>query len=91
MAAFHHDHAPIPLRKLKCSDGRRLSYLDMLDWVALATIFGLPATAIPAGLTELGLPVGVQIVGPHGRDSFTLSVAEIVDQQMGGFRAPRSL
>jgi len=88
VTAFPHDHTPAALRKLKCSDGRALSYLEMLDWVAFATVFGLPATAVPVGLTAEGLPVGVQIIGPRGRDWLTLSVAEAIEAKFGGFRAP---
>jgi amidase len=88
VVAFPHNHAPVLLRKLKCSDGHSIKYLEMLDWVGFATMFGLPATAVPAGLTDRGLPVGVQIIGPHGRDSLTLSLAQIIDEQIGGFRPP---
>ena len=91
VTAFFHDHTPAPLRRLKCSDGRVLSYLEMLDWVAFATVFGLPATAVPIGLIAHGLPVGVQIIGPRGRDSLTLSVAEAIEAKFGGFHAPPSI
>jgi amidase len=86
--AFAHDHGPFLLRKLQGSDGRRFSYLALLNWIALATTFGLPATAIPVGLSRQGLPVGVQIIGPHGRDCRTLAVARAIEDQLGGFREP---
>ena len=60
----------------------------MLKWIALATVCGLPATAIPSGLNALGLPVGVQIIGPRGGDALTLAVAQAIDEQFGGFSAP---
>ena len=31
VTAFPHHHTPVPVRKLKCSDGRALSYLEMLN------------------------------------------------------------
>jgi amidase len=86
--AFPHDHRPFPLRKLRCSDGRRIAYLEILDWVALATVCGLPATAVPAGMTDRRLPVGVQIIGPRYGDSRTLAVAQAIDENIGGFRTP---
>ena len=86
--AFPHDHRPFPLRKLRCSDGRRIPYLEILNWVALATVCGLPATAVPAGLTDQRLPVGIQIIGLRGGDSRVLAVAQAIDEQIGGFRAP---
>ncbi len=91
VAAFPHDHRPVVLRTLKCSDGRAFSYLEMLDWVAFATLFSLPATAVPIGLSKAGLPVGVQIIGPRGRDSLTLSVAEAIEEKFGGFLGPPGL
>jgi amidase len=52
VAAFPHDHRAIQLRKPKCSDGRSISYLEMINWVALATLLGLPATVVPAGIFQ---------------------------------------
>lgn len=86
--AFPHDHRPFPLRKLECSDGRRIAYLEILNWVALASVCGLPATAVPAGLTSRKLPVGVQIIAPRGGDVRTLAVAQSIEKQIGGFHAP---
>jgi amidase len=87
-AAFPHDQRPIRRRTLKCSDGHEIAYIEMLTWIALATVCGLPATAIPAGLNAQGLPVGVQVIGPRGGDVLTLAVAQAIDEQFGGFRAP---
>ncbi|WP_319797792.1 amidase family protein [Nitrobacter sp.] len=86
--AFVHDHRPILTRKLKCSDGRSISYLELMNWVALPTVLGLPATAIPLGLTQAGLPVGAQIIGPSGSDFLTLAVAKAIEQEIGGFSPP---
>jgi amidase len=87
-AAFPHDQRTIRRRTLKCSDGHEIAYIEMLKWIALATVCGLPATAIPAGLNAQGLPVGIQIVGPRSGDVLTLAVAQAIDEQIGGFRAP---
>ena len=86
--AFPHDHRPITRRRLAFSDGRKIPYDAMLHWPALATVCGLPATAMPAGLTKGGLPVGVQIIGPRGGDSRTIAVAEAIEARLGGFRPP---
>jgi amidase len=88
VTAFAHDHSPFAKRKLVCSDGQKIPYDSMLSWIALATACGLPATAIPVGLGQQGLPVGVQIIGPRGGDSKTLAVAKAIEEQFGGFRGP---
>jgi len=88
VAAFHHDHRWINFRKLSLGDGRSVEYTKMLDWIALATIGALPATALPIGLTRSGLPVGAQIIGPYGGDAITLAIAEAAEHETGGFRPP---
>ena len=48
------------------------------DWCALAlpaNIAGLPACAVPTGLSPDGLPVGMQVIGPRWSDARVLSVA----------------
>jgi amidase len=89
--AFEHDQRPRPARTLKLSTGRRIDYLQMMAWPALATVWGLPATAIPAGLTDDGLPVGVQLIGPRDGDAVTLGVARAIEERLGPFPAPPPL
>lgn len=85
---FKHDHRPLLKRSVRLSDGRDVSYLKMMDWAALASTCGLPATTIPIGLTDDGLPVGVQIIGPHSADARTLALAGLVEQALGGYQRP---
>ena len=86
--AFPHDKRPFDKRKLKTSDGQAMPYNSMLSWIGLATALGLPATAIPAGRTPGGLPVGVQLIGSQGADSRTLAVAQAIDENIRGFEPP---
>jgi amidase len=88
VTAFPHDHQPMGERKLSYSNGQTFAYTSILDWIALATACGLPATAIPAGVAADGLPVGVQIIGPRGGDARTLAVAQAIEHALGGFVAP---
>ncbi|HEY2708976.1 MAG TPA: amidase family protein [Caulobacteraceae bacterium] len=88
VAAFPHDQRAFTRRTLTLSDGTKHPYLAMLRWIALATACGLPATAIPAGQTAAGLPVGAQLIGPRGADSRTLAIAEAIEDRLGGFVPP---
>ena len=38
-------------------------------------VFGLPAITVPCGFTKAGLPIGLQIVGPHFQEARVLAVA----------------
>jgi len=40
-----------------------------------ASLAGLPAVSVPAGNTESGLPVGVQLIGPRKSDATLLALA----------------
>ncbi len=51
------------------------SYLDWMRSAFYITVTGCPAISVPAGLTPSGLPVGVQLVAPHGADRRLLEVA----------------
>jgi len=45
-----------------------------------ANVWGLPAISIPCGFTEAGLPIGLQIIGPHWGDARVLQVAHAYEQ-----------
>ncbi|GGT53894.1 amidase [Streptomyces atratus] len=87
--AFPHDHNPNPLERRIDIDGVEYPYFDQLVWAGLATMPGLPATAIPAGRSPEGLPVGVQLIGPMFEDRTPLRLAELLEQKIGGFQAPK--
>ncbi|MFD8515273.1 amidase [Streptomyces antimycoticus] len=87
--AFPHDHDPNPLERRIDIDGVEYPYFDQLVWAGLATMPGLPATAIPAGRTSAGLPVGVQLIGPMFEDRTPLRLAELLERKIGGFQAPK--
>ncbi|MEV4799524.1 amidase [Nonomuraea sp. NPDC049421] len=86
--AFPHDHSPDPMRRRIDIDGAAYPYFDQLVWAGLATMPGLPATAVPAGGSSEGLPVGVQLIGPMFEDRTPLRLAELLEQELGGFRPP---
>jgi amidase len=87
--AFPHDHSePMHKRRLETLEGPR-SYLDILFWISFATLTGLPATTAPIGLTNDGLPVGLQIIGPYLEDATSIDLAGILTEIIGGFQPPK--
>ncbi|CAN7560019.1 amidase family protein [Variovorax sp. LjRoot290] len=85
--AFAHDHGEMEKRRIVV-DGQAIPYGAQSVWASVATLTGLPATAMPIGLAEDGLPVGMQIVGPYLEDRTTLAFAELVEREFGGFVVP---
>lgn len=56
-------------------------------WLACAyavTIVGHPAISLPVGLDHLGMPFGLQIVGPRGGDAKVLAVAAALEAALAG-------
>ena len=49
---------------------------------------GFPALVMPMGMTDEGLPVGVQIVGRPWEEETILSVGELLENVRGEFRGP---
>lgn len=68
--------------------GRPTSPADPTFWGAFTTVAYLPSTVAPAGVTKSGLPVGVQIVGPHYGDLTCIEVARQLERDFHGFTAP---
>jgi len=56
------------------------TYLDWMRAAYLITVTGCPAISVPAGRTPDGLPVGIQIVAPHGADRRLLEVAAAFEE-----------
>ncbi len=56
-----------------------------------ASIFnlaGVPVTEVPLGLSEAGLPVGVQVAAAHGADHLSISIGIELEAVFGGWVPP---
>ena len=69
------------------------SFANYLDWIApayLITLVSLPAATAPAGLSQDGLPIGMQIVAPRFEEPLILRVARIIHHASNVGRPPNS-
>jgi amidase len=85
--AFPHDHGPQQQRRIQIDD-KDYAYEDQVVWPGVATLPGLPATAVPIERTDKGLPVGVQVIGPYLEDRTPLAFAKLIEREFGGFVPP---
>ena len=86
-AVPHDQSEPSTARTIQIN-GETRQYWDQVNWIGLASAVGLPAGAVPLGLTESGLPAGAQIVGPYLEDRTVIDVGRKVTEVTGGFQAP---
>ena len=63
------------------------TYIDWMKSCYFITVTGLPAISVPAGFTEDGLPVGVQIVGRHHDEFGVLQLAHAFEQATGFWKS----
>ncbi len=86
--AFAHDHSDINQRTIDV-DGARVPYKSQPIWMSVASLAGLPATAIPAGRGSVtGLPIGIQAIAPHLEDRTGIAFAQLFEREFGGYVAP---
>jgi amidase len=85
--AFAHDQGKISERKL-IVDGKEQPYFQQIFWSGLATNAHLPSTVFPTGLSNEGLPIGLQAVGGHYQDKKTIEFSRLLAKEIGGFIPP---
>ncbi|PCC68687.1 amidase [Nannocystis exedens] len=81
VAAFPHDDRPDWATRRLVIDGVEAPYGPQMAWPGVATFPGLPATAVPLGLTREGLPTGVQVIGDRFADLTTIGFATLLEQE----------
>ena len=56
------------------------TYHRWMEVTAPATLAGLPALALPAGLGPSGLPIGLQLIGPPRSEALLLRIARALEK-----------
>ena len=84
---FPHDQAPREERHYRIN-GEDRPLGEYIMWPGLIGLAYLPSTSTPLGPAENGLPVGVQVVGPHLSDRRTIHFAGLMREVIGGYERP---
>ena len=71
-------------------NGAQQPYSDNVVWAGLASLCGLPATAVPLGKHSSGLPIGMQIIGPAYGDKTTMATARMLEEAGFAFVRPEA-
>ncbi len=69
-------------------DGKAVEYLDAWSYTEWFNLLGNPGAVIPVSQTSEGLPVGVQIVGRLWEEEQVLSVAFVLERELGPGKRP---
>nr|MBA3279489.1 amidase [Geodermatophilaceae bacterium] len=84
--------SPFPIEQEYPTEIAGVEQPDYLSWMRSAYLIsatGSPALSVPAGFTAGGLPVGLQIVGPHHADLLVLQLGHAFERATGhGRRRP---
>lgn len=78
--------APNPVEERYVSEIEGTELETYLDWLVLGyaiTVTGCPAISVPCGMTDEGLPVGLQIVASPHREHDLLQMAAWCEQVLG--------
>jgi aspartyl-tRNA(Asn)/glutamyl-tRNA(Gln) amidotransferase subunit A len=70
--------------------GAKLPWITWTPYTYPFNITGQPAITVPCGFDLAGMPVGLQVVGPWGRDDRVLAFAELCESALGGLVTART-
>ncbi|MDG0999159.1 MAG: amidase [Pseudomonadales bacterium] len=85
--AFPQDEGEYLERKI-IVDNVEQDYFQQVFWSGLVTVAHLPSTVFPTGLSQAGLPIGLQAVGAEFNDYITIDFTRLMAQEIGGFIPP---
>lgn len=69
-------------------DGKTVSFRIQMAYSGLSILSGVPATSLPIGMSQDGLPISIQAVGPYLEDRTPIRFAGLVGAEIGGYQRP---
>jgi Asp-tRNA(Asn)/Glu-tRNA(Gln) amidotransferase A subunit family amidase len=60
-------------------DGQNVTYLDAWSYTEWFNLLGMPGVVVPAGQSDDGLPIGVQVVAKPWEEELALEVASVIE------------
>jgi amidase len=78
--------APFPIERRWVSEIDGVHFESYVEWLRITsalTLTGCPVIALPCGFTAAGLPVGLQMVAPHGGEAALLRAASAAEAVLG--------
>lgn len=87
-AAVAHDQKGDRHERAIRVNGKDVSAIDQLFWAGYPALAYLPSTTAPVGLTDDGLPTGVQIIARQYGDFTAIRIAQLLERKGIGFSAP---
>jgi amidase len=88
--AFPHNHQGERWERMVTVNGKPQPSTTQMFWAGYSGMVYLPSTVAPIGLSQRGLPIGVQIIGPQYGDLTCIAFAQLMEKRFGGFVPPPS-
>ena len=88
--AFPHNHEGERWERMLTVNGKPQPSTTQMFWAGYSGMAYLPSTVAPIGLSEHGLPIGIQIIGPQYGDLTCIAFAQLLEKHYGGFIPPPS-
>jgi Asp-tRNA(Asn)/Glu-tRNA(Gln) amidotransferase A subunit family amidase len=68
--------------------GAKENYRDTMRYSQWLNLAGFPGVAVPVGMSDDGLPIGVQVIGRPYEEELILAVAEAIERARGPWQGP---
>ena len=68
-------------------EGKTVKYLDAWSYCGWFNLLGMPAATVPVASSTEGLPIGVQIAAGPWEEELVLTIAEVLERELGPWKS----